>query len=226
MHAGLLGVLLVALLLVAWWSRPRACSACVPRAPRANVTPLTLLCDEQQFRRASAAARWPEELRRRTSPGGDHLCVALGPGAELLPDWDAAVRARARRDELASHPLRPSLRALASARACLPLPLGRAGGKAFACPDPRLLVGSEALVEAALPLAAEVSCLSAFRLGLWVKEAELRLRVPEREWAYLPAADGDETALRPSASELRAALQELGGGGKAAGGDDVVLPAL
>jgi hypothetical protein len=229
-NAGLAALLvLLALLVCCWRWHRRPCSACLPRAPRANVEPLTLLCcDERQFRQAAAAARWPEELRRNASLDGDRLCVVLGFGAELFPDWDAAVRGhhRRRHDDsalpLASHPLRACLRALASPRTCRPLPLATARDERFACPDPRILVGSEALLVAALPLAAGGSCLAAFRLGLWSREAQLDLRVPERELAYLPAADGEGEPLHPTASELRAAVQELG----KAGDGDVVLPSI
>jgi len=68
-------------------------------------------------------------------------------------------------------------------------------------PDPRLLVGSEDLVEMALPLSEE-SSLSAFRLGLWLRDADLILSVPEEEVAFLPTADEDHAPPLGMAPEL------------------------
>ena len=191
-----------------------------PRFLRAHVEPLTLLCDDRQFEQASAAATWPAELRRRLSAGNARVCLAVGPGVEFFPRWDEVVRRRGPED-VSSHVLRHRQRALARARPCGALPSGRAGDLDFPCPDPRVLVGCEALVDLALALSERPAgaCLAAFRLGLWICDSGLKLKTLDAELGFVPTADGSALEPLPSSVEEAVAALEVGNG-------PVVLPAL
>jgi len=212
----LLALLVVLLLLVLLPCAVGAVASarCLPApTPRGHAEPLVFLGPPDAFRQARAAATWPDELRPRGA--ADWLCV-YADGAELFPRWDEQVRASAR-DGLVSHPLRRCLRALAWPRTPSPAPPARARGLTFPCPDPRCFAGRQDLVRAAAALAAG-SALSAFRLGLWLREAEVPLVAPALELAYLPGSEGG--ALAPSELELAAARLELGST------HELVLPAL
>lgn len=198
------------------------------QVPRAHAVPLTLLCDDAQFKQASTVATWPDELRRRPSSRGERLCVLVAPGVEFLAGWDARARAPhssqpGLEGDVMSHPLRHGQRALARARRPVPLPSAARGGHLFACPDARLLVGREELVLLAQPLCPRRrgadDCLASFRVGLWLVESDLKLACFEEELAFVPVCDGEPLVLTPTLSETDAAAQEVGN-------ESVVLPCL